>query len=275
MYVVSRFTQERRYAIEQQLTPTHRAIIKTLSIVRVATSKQLERLHFISGNRGTRLRMCNYTLRRMTDLGVLVRWRRPNGGPGGGSEVFCYALDRPGQLIARPDSARRSKHWLYPYPDVTYLPHRLAVTEVYVLAHEAAAHGFTLKKYESEPICWRRLPMHTARTVRPDAYLSLADARYVYHWFIEVDMGTEWPKRINEKLKIYYRYYQSGYEQYDLKGVFPKVLFLVPDLARKQQIEAVIHQQAHDARRLFRVELQSGAYEVLCNLCLNDGDKLA
>lgn len=251
------------YALEYQLTPIHRAIIETLSIVRVASSNQLERLHFISGNSGTRRRMCNYALRRMADLGLLVRWRRPNGGIGGGSESFCYALDRPGQLIARPESARRSKHWQYPYPDVTYLPHRLAVTEVYVVAHEATAHGFTLKKYEGEPVCWRQLAWYTSRTVRPDAYLSLSDGGQTYHWFIEVDMGTEWPKRINEKLNIYYRYYHSGNEQYKLKGVFPKVLFLVPDLARKRQIEAVVSRQPRESQLLFRVELQMDAHRVL------------
>jgi len=184
------------YALEYQVTPTHRAIIETLSIVRVASSNQLERLHFISGNSVTRRRMCNYTLRRMTNLGLLVRWRRPNGGLGGGSESFCYALDRPGQLIARPESARRSKHWLYPYPDITYLPHRLAVTEVYVVAHEATAHGFTLKKYEAEPVCWRQLAWYTSRTVRPDAYLSLSNGGQIYHWFIEVVSGPRYIQHI-------------------------------------------------------------------------------
>lgn len=263
MYIAQRLTQERMYVLRQQLTPTHTAIIKTLGIVRVASRKQLERLHFTTGNSVTRKRMCNYTLRRMTDLGVLVRQRRFSGGIGGGSEAFYYALDRPGQAVAWPDKTSRGKYWEWPYPDPAYVPHRLGVTEVYVVCRESAKAGFILRKYEPEPMCWRRLPMQIARRVRPDAYVSLADEQHIYHWFIEVDMGTEWPKRIHEKLKIYHRYYQSGYEQYDLKGVFPQVLWLVPDQKRKQQIEMVICRQPLDAQKLFRVELQEDAYVVL------------
>jgi protein involved in plasmid replication-relaxation len=254
------------YVLHEQLTDKHRAIIKTLSIVRVASSNQLKRLHFVSGNSVTQLRMCNYTLTRMTDLGILIRRRRPNGGLGGGSEAFYYALDRPGQAIAWPDRTTRGKYWEWPEPDPAYVRHRLGVTEVYVVCREAAKAGFSLQKYEPEPICWRRLPMHTSRKVRPDAYVSLTDGRRMYRWFIEVDMGTEWPKRIDEKLKIYYRYYQSGHEQYDLKGVFPKVLWLVSDQGRKQQMEAVISRRPPEAQRLFQVELQEEMYQALIGM---------
>ncbi|HUD11234.1 MAG TPA: replication-relaxation family protein [Candidatus Saccharimonadia bacterium] len=96
----TRLTQERMYAIRCQLSPTALTIIDTLAIVRVATSLQIERVHFTAGTSLSRVRMRNLTLRRMSDLGVLVRWRRPNGGLGGGSDAFCYALDRAGQMIA-------------------------------------------------------------------------------------------------------------------------------------------------------------------------------
>ena len=266
MYIAERVTRESLYVLEQQLTPKHRYIIEILSVVRAATGKQLERLHFSTPNRATRIRMCNYTLKRMTDLKVLVREREPSGGLGGGSDPYYYALDRPGQVIAWPDKTSRGKYWQDPYPDPTYLRHRLGITEVFVAANEAIKDGFVLRTYQPEPQCWRHLPMELRRRVRPDAYLALSDGQRLHHWFIEVDMGSEWPKRINEKLNTYYRYYQSGYEQHDLKGVFPLVLWLVPDRKRQGQIQALIDRHPQPAQRLFRVELQAEAYQVLTKM---------
>jgi hypothetical protein len=254
-----RLTQERMYVIRQQLSPSGRAIIDTLTIVRAASGKQLERLHFTSGTNLSRVRMRNIALRRLTDLGVLTRWRRPNGGLGGGSDVFCYALDRAGQIIAMPD---KPNYWREPYPTAPFLSHRLAVTEIYVLCHEATANGFTLKKFQSEPECWRSLPGYSRRTIRPDALLVLSDGHYGYHWFIEIDMGTERLERIKDKLDLYYRYWASGREQADYK-VFPGVLFLVLDRERKDRIEALIRRQSSHVQRLFRVELQNDAYGVI------------
>jgi protein involved in plasmid replication-relaxation len=252
-------TQERMFAIQQQLSPSAHAIISTLATVRVATGKQIERLHFNNGTNISRVRMRNIALRRLTDLGVLARWRKPNGGHGGGSDSYCYALDRAGQMVAMPD---KPNYWREPYPSAPFLAHRLAVTELYVLCHEIAARGLTLRAFDPEPLCWRQLSGYSRRTIRPDARLVLYDGHYKYYWFIEVDMGTERLERIKDKLKLYSLYRASGKEQAKRK-VFPGVLFLVLDQERKQRIEALIRRQSSYAQQIFWVELQQDAYTVL------------
>jgi hypothetical protein len=247
------------YVIQQELSPTAHAIISTMATVRIATGKQIERLHFTNGTNISRVRMRNITLGRLTDLGVLARWRKPSSGFGGGSEPYFYALDRTGQMIAMPD---KPNYWREPYPGASFLAHRLAVTELYVLCHEAIERGFTLRTFEPEPLCWRQLPGYGRRTIRPDAHLVLYNGRYKYYWFIEVDMSTERMERIKEKLDLYYRYWASGKEQVK-HNVFPGVLFLVPDQERKERIEAMIRRQSSHAQRLFRVKLQEDAYGIL------------
>ena len=64
----TRLTQEHMYDIKQQLSPTSHAIISTLAIVRVATDKQIERLHFTNGTNLSRVRMRNIARRRLTGL---------------------------------------------------------------------------------------------------------------------------------------------------------------------------------------------------------------
>lgn len=258
----TRLTQERMFAIKQQLSPSDHAIISTLAIVRVATGKQIERLHFTDGTNISRVRMRNIALRRLTDLGVLARWRKPNGGHGGGSDSYCYALDRAGQMIAMPD---KPNYWREPYPSAPFLAHRLMVTELYVLCREVAARGLALRAFDPEPLCWRQLAGYSHRTIRPDARLVLSDGHYKYYWFIEVDMSTERLARIKDKLDLYYRYWASDKEQAKNK-VFPGVLFLVLDQERKQRIEALIRRQSSYDRQLFWVELQEDTYTVLTDI---------
>lgn len=248
------------YELRQKLTPTHLAIIEMLAIVRAATSKQIERLHFTRGTSISRTRICNLTLRRLHDLGVLARWRRPNGGVGGGSDPYYYVLDRAGQMMGRPD---KTYYWRQPDLTAQFIQHRLAVTELYITCHETNLDGVALEKFEPEPQCWRQLPGYGRHMLKPDAHIELSTEKILYSWFIEVDMGTERLERIKEKLQLYHRYYMTGREQSRHKNVFPKVLFMVLDLDRKKRIEAVVKRQPQHAQRLFQVELQSSSYQVL------------
>ncbi len=248
----TRLTGERLYEIRYQLSSVAFDIIDT--------STQIARLHFTAGTSLSRVRVRNITLRRMTELGVLVRWRKPNGGLGGGSDAYCYALDRAGQMIAFPD---KPHYWREPYPSAPFLNHRLMVTELYVLYQEASRSGWTLRSFEPEPMCWRRTSLYdNKRSLRPDVYLVMSDGKWRYYWFIEVDMSTERLERIKDKLKLYHDYYQSGREQHERK-IFPAVLFLVLDERRKQQIHDLIRRQPKIIQRIARVELQEYAHAAI------------
>ena len=256
--------------VEEQLTPKHRDIIETLAVVRLATSKQIERLYFTSGTKLSRVRMCNLTLRRLNDLGIIDRWRKPNGGLGGGSDPYYYSLARAGQMIAMPDKAN---YWREPYPEAPFLRHRLAVTELYVACRERSDNEWSpsLVKFEFEPACWRKVPTRYFKThiLRPDAFLAIANEGKERARFIEIDMGTERMERIGEKVKLYVDYCASGQEQKHYNGVFPRVVFLVLDEDRKQRMEAYIRPLLHklspyqDLGHIFMVALQAQAYAML------------
>src|SRR4029077_3532351 len=74
-----------------------------------------------------------------------------------------------------------------------------------------------------------------ALVVKPDAYVVTLNSDYQDSWFIELDRATESLPRGLAKCKAYWRYWQSGREQSD-RGVFPVVLWVVPDDRRKHQL---------------------------------------
>ena len=58
---------------------------------------------------------------------------------------------------------------------------------------------------------------------------SLGSGEYELRWFIEVDRGSESLPVIVRKCRLYADYYQSGREQANGGGVFPRVCWIVPD----------------------------------------------
>ncbi|MCO5316467.1 MAG: replication-relaxation family protein [Solirubrobacterales bacterium] len=56
-------------------------------------------------------------------------------------------------------------------------------------------------------------------------------------WFVEVDLSTERRGALETKLAVYLAYFRSGKEQ-AVTDVFPsRVIWLVPDRARRQFLE--------------------------------------
>lgn len=67
-----------------------------------------------------------------------------------------------------------------------------------------------------------------------------------------MDRGTEGSRAIGTKLRQYVSYHASGAEQ-AAHGVFPKVLWTVPDETRANVIRGCIKQLASGERELFEV----------------------
>jgi hypothetical protein len=183
------------------------------------------------------------TLRRLTSLSVLSRFPRQQGGKGGGSTDYYYGLGRVGQRL----SARALPRYLATRQlGKLNVNHFLAVTELYVQSFEAQRLGrLSIERFETEPTCWRTLPGYGRTRLKPDCYLTIRAHSQSVSTFIEMDMATEPPNRIQEKLAVYTRYWASGREQAD-HGAFPLILFLVPDAERQAQIQEILnHQPEH------------------------------
>jgi len=233
-------------ALADRLTYVDWSIIETLTIVRMASGNQLQRLHFRSGTSGARV--ARRRLARLTDLRVLARLDRQIGGVRGGSQGHTYALDTNGQRLAQ---ARHLETIRRPTPSDQFVEHTIAVTEIYVTLHEH--RNVEVQVFEGEPDCWRRYVGRAGRelTLRPDGYA---------HWYIEdlellaffeVDRATEHPGRITRKAEQYVRYWHTGTEQ-DAAGVFPSVVWVTPH-PRRAEVVASALDRLEDGRQLFEV----------------------
>jgi hypothetical protein len=133
--------------------------------------------------------------------------------------------------------------------------HTLAVTETYVqLVERARTGGAEVLAFVTEPECWRRFSggLGAPITLKPDAYVQVGLGDYERLAFLEADLDSESAPTIRRKLEVYVAYWRSGSEQRN-HGVFPVVLWLVPDEPRLTVIARMIGQLPPDGQALFMV----------------------
>jgi hypothetical protein len=140
------------------------------------------------------------------------------------------------------------------------------VTEVYVrLAMAERAGSLRILRFVGEPGTWRSFlgPGGGRYVLKPDASVVLLVDRRENYWFLEVDLGnlgTEHGPTISRKCDLYRSYWVSGTED-ERTGVFPRVLWLVPDERRAEEIRRVIRRQPDEAVELFDVALLGAVVE--------------
>jgi protein involved in plasmid replication-relaxation len=255
-------TTSRITELARQLGPRDVAIIDTLASLGAATAAQLERLHFDGLTPASAARQRRAVCQRLHTAGVLARLGRRIGGARGGSAGFIYTLDIAGQRLTQVRHAGRPRRPRTPSPQ--FLDHTLAVTETYVQLIELTRQApLQLACFHTEPDCWRQFlgPYGQLVVVKPDAYIALRADSYEDRYFIEVDLATESTTTMTHKAETYRRYWASGTEQ-AAHGVFPLVLFLVPDQPRQTQLENIIAHQPSDAQRLYHVATYDQAIQV-------------
>jgi hypothetical protein len=118
----------------------------------------------------------------------------------------------------------------------------LAVAQLYVDLTEVQRWGLVdVLAFECEPVCWRGYSgtYGVPLVIKPDAYLRLGVGDYEHSWFVEQDMASEAPVTIKNKARRYIDYYRAGTEQ-TTRGVFPRVVWIVPDEARATLITEVL-----------------------------------
>jgi hypothetical protein len=238
--------------LEATLTPRDRNVLSTLVRVRVATSVHLERLHFSDVTR----RQARQLLTGMVHRRLLARLPRVVGGVRAGSAGYTYALDVAGARIVAGEQRRRP--WSV---GQTFLAHSLAVTDLYVRLVEAhRLNSLELLDFTAEPACWRPFsgPGGGRVTLKPDACVVVKLGRYEDRWFIEVDRNTEAAPTLRRKCETYQRYWQTGTEQ-ERTGVFPRVLWVVPEDRRQAALIDVLGQLPTEAWPLFAVAVSGEA----------------
>lgn len=243
------------------------AVVETLDRLRVATPRQLQRLHFTSGTKAANARQTWRRLRALTDLRVLTVLERRVGGGSGGSSQAVYALDTAGQRLGAacgPAGGRRLRRpWT---PGSQFLAHALAVTELYVELREREREGHgTLLDFYAEPGCWRRFigVGGGAAWLKPDAFVRWGAGDLEHLSFVEVDRATaSVPTIVARKLDLFRRYWQTGREQ-ERFGAFPRVVLLTTAEKRRATLAEATRRQPPEARPLYRVGLLADATRLL------------
>jgi hypothetical protein len=253
--------------LAHQLTPRDLAVVHDLDRLRLASVKQLERLHFTAASPQANATQARRTLARLTELRVVVRLGRRVGGVRAGSRGSVYGLDAAGQRLASAcgpaGGVRIRRPWT---PGHAFIAHQLAVTELYVgLVGESRRGNLELLDFDAEPATWRTFAgLGGARTVlKPDAFVRIGLGEFEDIYFVEVDRATHSGPAVARKLTLYRRYWQTGREQLRRGGVFPKVLVLVPSEARRAALVDVAGEQPADSWPLFQIARYDDALGIL------------
>ena len=252
-------------AISLQLTDRDLQALRTVSRFRVMSGAQLGRLFWPEGSPRTRGRLARRGLNRLSQLDVLEPLARRVGGERSGSASTTFAVGRAGQHIlqAGQQSGRRVRR--AHTPGARYLAHTLAVAQLFVdLVDAERRRRLEIAAFSPEPECWRPYTgaWGAGLTLKPDAYLKLAVGDFEYSWFIEQDMATEAQTTIESKARRYHDYYRTGTEQ-AARGVFPRVLWIVPNTAHAERVRETLERLPADAQRLFAVTTTAEALTLL------------
>ncbi|MBW4077749.1 MAG: hypothetical protein HIU84_04415 [Acidobacteria bacterium] len=232
-------------------------IITTVRSFKYLTTRQISRQHFgLSTDEGLIPRHANHALARLRELGLLTNLERRIGGVRAGSgghvwQITDLARRLLGDHLNESDNGRIRVF----EPSTTFLEHTLAVAEV-VISLQEVANGAEIKlaHLQVEPECWRSYlgPSGETRWLKPDLAVVTESGGFEDHWFMEVDRATEPPNRVIKKCRQYEEYRRSDREQAK-HGVFPAVVWVVPNVRRRDQIRERLASEVANADWLFTV----------------------
>lgn len=252
--------------LRQRLTDRDLSVLNTLRQLRLATTTQLQRLHFDThASTDTGRRVTRRVLKRLYDKGLVVKLDRRIGGIKAGSAGHIYALSPTGHRLLGETTRKR-----FHEPSAHHVRHTLAIADIYVaIIAGSTKHTFDETTIETEPACWRATTLvgsdtHISPRLKPDLYMRLAAQDVELSWFVEVDCNTESSTVLARKLIAYDQYWRTGIEQRQ-RGVFPKTLWIAPDKHRADFISQVITCTPGIEPALFAATTTQHAIEALTN----------
>ena len=242
------------------LTERDLLILKDLEQFRLLSTRHIQRLRFTKHtSQSSATRTTVRVLDRLEGHHLIARLPRRIGGVVRGSAANVWQLTSTGERLLRrlagADSRRR-----YVEPSTQFTAHTLATADTAVEILEAAERGrFELLELEAEPDCWRDYlnAAGSREWLKPDLLVVTADDAFESH-FLEVDRGTEHLPAVLRKCENYHRYWRSGNEQ-AARGVFPSVLWIVPDEKRAENFRTAIRGHPTLAADLFQVTTPADA----------------
>lgn len=265
---MNRVSVGRLVALADGVPVRDRQIVETVARLTLVSGGQLVDLFFDDiASPSTRSRRALRCLGRLVDERVLHRLGRRQGGVGGGSSAWVYALGPAGRRMVAywaGDGLPRSRGAYE--PGVAWTAHTLAVSDLYVWLRAAERAGeVELLAFDAEPGCWRTYTRlgGAAGVLKPDAYIRLGFGEFEDSFFAEIDLGSERRGQLTRQHHAYLEYFRSGVEQANT-GVFPGVLWIVPDAQRAALLTDIQRALPEPTQRLFTVVTSEQALTVLC-----------
>ncbi|QLY30388.1 replication-relaxation family protein [Nocardia huaxiensis] len=242
--------------LREQLSERDIAIVEDVERFRLLTTRQIQRLHFTTGHQSVAAatRATTRVLQRLRGHGVISTLTRRVGGVRQGSDSLTWQLTATGDRLLRHLHGRAYRR-RYREPSPEFTKHTLTVANLGVLLREAEQAGrIELSEIGVEGQARRMfVGRHGAREVlKPDLYAVTAGREFEHHWFIEADRGTEHDPHLARKLGAYSRFFKSGRYQAE-HGLFPSVLWVVPDDKRAAVLSALIATIELGSPRLFEI----------------------
>jgi hypothetical protein len=265
---VKRISAGRLVAVADAMTLRDRQIVETVARLTLASGSQLVELLFDDiAHPATRARRARRVLGRLVEQRALERLERRRGGAGGGSSAWVYALGPAGRRMLAYWAGEGLPRSRSAYePGAAWTAHTLAVSELYVRLRQAERAGrVELLNFDAEPACWRPYARlgGAAGVLKPDAFIRLGVGEFEDSFFAEVDLGSERRGQLTRQHHAYREYYRAGVEQANT-GVFPGVLWIVPDAQRAALLADIQQALPAQARRLFTIATSEQALDVLC-----------
>jgi hypothetical protein len=252
----ARLSRKQLEQMADNLQPRQQAILQALQHARYMSSGQVAEFGFgDAASQSAAQRAANRTLNHLQDNGLVSSLGRRVGGVRAGSSGYVWNLtnagfrllnldpnlDNPNQSQAKQPRKRSFE------PSPRFLSHTLGVSELYIQL--LGMGGIELVEVQFEPQCWREFAGGysvggtggTKQQLKPDLYAVTSDGDYEDSWFFELDLNTEAPSRIVSKCELYEAYYATNAEQRQ-SGVFPLVVWIVPDGKRRDTVKQHIAQ---------------------------------
>ena len=258
-----RLSPNRLAEILVSLSKRDHDIVATVSMLRLVTSLQLQRLYFVGGAPASNARQARRALQRLVDLHVLTRLERRVGGVRAGSSGHIYRLDLAGHRVMQVTNGGRARRG---EPGLPFVRHTLAIAEVYVRLVEAERSGtIEMIEFVAEPVCWRTFfgTGGARMRLKPDAFVRIGSGEFEELWFLEVDCATHGRVALDTKFRSYRSYWATEREQARWGGVFPRVLWLVPTVPRLRQLLDLAASQPAESWKLFTARLFDDALDVM------------
>jgi hypothetical protein len=209
------------------------------------TRKQIRAAVFTENKSDT---PCDRTVKRLVDkrLLAIVEQATPGGRRGGrGQDVL--QIGPTGWKVA----ATEGSFWL----SRSVKLHSLAITDVYV----DISSRLNVIRFECEPDSHEKI---NYVPIQPDLYVELDLGQHVLRTWLEVDLGSERPKQLKDKMSRYYHAWSGAPDKW---RPWPLVVWVVPDEKRRAEIESLIRLEPAESQAMYRVTLFENVVPTLLN----------